>query len=198
MAVVANDVTSTVITVRPSDNASSITINGSGNIGREIVLDVGSNVITIEVTAEDGITTGVYTININRETVPSKYDINIDNIKGGTSTVTTEPSNKAAENETVIINIDNIDTDRKLKSIIVTDAENNNVTTTEIIAGRKYSFTMPTRAVTITTTWRVVVSNGEDNGGDGNSGDSNSGDSNKSSSNTSTSPRVPCAHPYTP
>ncbi|HZX20989.1 MAG TPA: S-layer homology domain-containing protein [Clostridia bacterium] len=168
MAVVANDVTGTVITVRPSDNASSITINGSEDINGEIVLDVGNNIVTIKVTAEDGVTTRVYTVNINREAGPSKYDINIDNIKGGTSTVITEPSNKAAENETVVINIDNIDTDKKLKSITVTDTDNNNVVTTEVVAGRKYSFTMLARAVTITATWRVVVSNGEDNGGDSN------------------------------
>lgn len=173
---VVNSITGTVITAIPSNDASNITINGFEDISREIVLNVGSNIVTIKVTAEDGVATRIYTININREADFLKYDINIDNVKSGTSTVTTKPANKAAENDAVIINIDDIETGKKLKSITVTDTDNNNVVTTEVIAGKKYSFTMPAKAVTITVTWKIV---------------SGGGDSNKSSSDTHTSPEDP-------
>lgn len=165
MADVANNVTGTVITAIPSNDASVITINGSEDMSKEVALNVGSNVIDIEVTAGDRTTTEIYTININREADFSKYDINIDNVNGGTTTITTKPANKAAENDTVIINIDNIETGKRFKSITVTDTDNNNVATTEVIAGRKYSFTMPARAVTITVMWKIV-SSGEDSNKD--------------------------------
>ena len=69
-ASVANATTS--ITVRPvkSDTASTIKINGttvtSGSAYGPIALNVGSNVITIIVVAQDGVTTTTYTINITR------------------------------------------------------------------------------------------------------------------------------------
>ncbi|MDY6969889.1 MAG: cadherin-like beta sandwich domain-containing protein [Spirochaetota bacterium] len=67
---VEGDVTSTTVTPTAEDGNATITVNAvlvaSGTPSGTIALAVGENVITITVTAEDGVTTKDYTITVTR------------------------------------------------------------------------------------------------------------------------------------
>ncbi|TFF37117.1 cadherin-like beta sandwich domain-containing protein [Mucilaginibacter psychrotolerans] len=69
-ALVNNSVTSITLTPTASDVSATIQVNGaavsSGSASAAIPLNTGSNVVTTVVTAEDGITTKTYTVNIAR------------------------------------------------------------------------------------------------------------------------------------
>ena len=72
-AQVANSVSQTTLTPTVSDSGASyvVKLGGVEDDDREISLAVGSNVITIEVTAEDGETTRTYTVTVTRAEPPS-------------------------------------------------------------------------------------------------------------------------------
>lgn len=63
---VPNSVSNTTITVVPNDDGATVKINGTGATSQAVALNVGSNVITVEVIAEDGVATKTYTITIHR------------------------------------------------------------------------------------------------------------------------------------
>ena len=74
------------LTVNPitADIRASVTVNGllvpNGHVSSTIPLTIGSNIILIEVTAEDGMTTKKYTIHIDRQAIiqpqpPSYYAV---------------------------------------------------------------------------------------------------------------------------
>ncbi len=65
-ASVGNRTESAAITAEPADDAAAVTINGAAGTTGEVALNVGSNVIDVEVTAADGVTTKTYTITIER------------------------------------------------------------------------------------------------------------------------------------
>jgi Cadherin-like beta sandwich domain/Secretion system C-terminal sorting domain len=69
-ASVANNITSITVTPTAADAGATIKVNGipvtSGTQSGSIALAEGSNIITITVTAQDGITTKTYTINETR------------------------------------------------------------------------------------------------------------------------------------
>ncbi|MDW5298811.1 MAG: cadherin-like beta sandwich domain-containing protein, partial [Sedimentibacter sp.] len=64
-AIVANNVGSTIVAASANDSGAIIEINGSVATSQLVVLNVGSNIINVEVTAEDEVTTNAYTITIN-------------------------------------------------------------------------------------------------------------------------------------
>ena len=68
-ATVANSVAETTVTptVNQADASYVVKLGGVDDEDGEISLAVGSNVIAIEVTAEDGITTQTYTVTVTRE-----------------------------------------------------------------------------------------------------------------------------------
>ncbi len=70
-ATVANGVTQTTVTPTPVHDTSSylIKLNGVADADGVLPLAVGRNVITVEVTAEDGVTTRTYTVTVVREVV---------------------------------------------------------------------------------------------------------------------------------
>ena len=72
-ASVANDVDETTVTPTTNDDEATyeIKLGGVADADGAIPLAVGSNVITIEVTAEDGETTKTYTVTITRAAPPS-------------------------------------------------------------------------------------------------------------------------------
>ncbi|ABI68386.1 chitobiase/beta-hexosaminidase C-terminal domain-containing protein [Syntrophomonas wolfei] len=82
-------------------------------------------------------------------TPATKYSITVANVVGGTATITTNPVTEAAAGETVTVSIDGIEPGKQFKSITVTDTDGGAVTTTEVTAGSRYTFTMPTKAVTV-------------------------------------------------
>ena len=65
---VANDIMRTTVTAVPSDTAASHAVKLGGVAAEDSVLDIqpGRNVITVHVTAQDGVTTGVYTVVVSR------------------------------------------------------------------------------------------------------------------------------------
>ena len=72
-AQVANSVTETTVTPTVNDDGASyvIKLGGVTDSDGTVSLAVGSNVITVEVTAEDDETTGTYTITVTRAAPPS-------------------------------------------------------------------------------------------------------------------------------
>ena len=72
-AQVANSVTHTTVTPTVNDLGASyvIKIGGAADADGTVALTVGSNVITVEVKAEDGQTTIAYTVAVTREEPPS-------------------------------------------------------------------------------------------------------------------------------
>ena len=71
-ASVANDVTQTTVTPTLSDDGATYTIKlgGVADADGVVPLAVGGNVITVEVTAEDGETTQTYTVTVTRADSP--------------------------------------------------------------------------------------------------------------------------------
>ena len=71
-ASVANSVTETTVTPTVNDSGASyvIKLGGVVDADRVIALDAGSNVITVEVTAEDDSTTKTYTVTVTRAAAP--------------------------------------------------------------------------------------------------------------------------------
>ncbi|MFN4169441.1 MAG: cadherin-like beta sandwich domain-containing protein, partial [Pannonibacter phragmitetus] len=69
-AFVGNAVTSLTVTPTVADANAAVTVNGvavtSGISSSAISLNVGSNIITVVVTAEDGTTTQTYTVDVTR------------------------------------------------------------------------------------------------------------------------------------
>jgi len=67
--------TSTSVTVDPSDTSASITVNGqifvAGISSFGIGLDEGGNIITVVISAEDGVTTSTYIFDVTRQTAAS-------------------------------------------------------------------------------------------------------------------------------
>ncbi|UOO37948.1 S-layer homology domain-containing protein [Oscillospiraceae bacterium CM] len=62
---VSNSTSSTTVSVVTSDDSATVTINGTAGSSKAVALNVGSNTITVQVTAEDDTTT-TYTIDISR------------------------------------------------------------------------------------------------------------------------------------
>ena len=79
---VYNSVSQTTVTLTPNHSAASyvIKLGGVTDADGAIALSVGSNVITIEVTAEDGQTTKTYTVTVNRATAstPTTGELSTD------------------------------------------------------------------------------------------------------------------------
>ena len=72
-AQVANSVTQTTVTPTVNDSGASyvIKLGGITDADGVVVLSVGSNVLTVEVTAEDGSTTQTYTVTVTRAAAAS-------------------------------------------------------------------------------------------------------------------------------
>ena len=65
---VTDDVTQTTVTATPNDSAASYVVRLRGVVAAVGAVDLspGRNVVTVQVTAEDGVTTGVYTVVVTR------------------------------------------------------------------------------------------------------------------------------------
>ncbi|MCG9967463.1 cadherin-like beta sandwich domain-containing protein [Pelotomaculum terephthalicicum JT] len=84
---VSHGVSSTTVTPVAADVNARVQVNGkdieSGRPSEAIPLNVGSNTITIVVTAQDGVTTRTYTVIVNRAAAPRD--------SGGTSVIQPQP-----------------------------------------------------------------------------------------------------------
>ncbi len=81
-ASVANDVTETTVSATANDDGASYTVKLDGEADSDgvIPLAVGSNVITVEVTAEDGETARTYTVTVTREAPPLSNDATLSGL----------------------------------------------------------------------------------------------------------------------
>ena len=79
---VANDVTETTVTAAANDEAASYTVklDGVADSDGVIPLAVGSNVIAVEVTAEDGETSRTYTVTVTRAAPPLSTDATLSSL----------------------------------------------------------------------------------------------------------------------
>ncbi|WP_440108317.1 IPTL-CTERM sorting domain-containing protein [Acidovorax sp. BL-A-41-H1] len=88
-ATVGNATTSLTVTPTLASGAASVTVNGvattSGSASGAIALAVGNNIITIVVTAQDGVTTNTYTVTVTRA-LSSNADLSALSLSGGTLT----------------------------------------------------------------------------------------------------------------
>ena len=105
---VANDVTQTTVTPTVNDSGASYVIKFDGVTDADgtVSLVVGSNVISIEVTAEDGITKQAYTVNVTRADPPSTdatlvglvlSDVDIGAFDSTTTSYTADVANSVLE-----------------------------------------------------------------------------------------------------
>ncbi len=81
-ASVASDVTQTTVTPTTNDDGATyeIKLDGATNADGVIPLAVGSNFITVDVTAEDGNTTKTYTVTVTRAEPPVSTDATLGNL----------------------------------------------------------------------------------------------------------------------
>ena len=83
-AQVDNGVSQTTVSPTVSHSGASyvIKLGGATDADGAIELSVGSNVITVEVTAQNGTTTRTYTVTVARaqETLMDRYDVNVDGV----------------------------------------------------------------------------------------------------------------------
>ena len=79
-ASVANGVESTTVSATPNDSSASFVIQDDGVDDDDgvVPLDVGANVITVVVTAEDGQTTKTYEVTVTRAEPPPNTDATLD------------------------------------------------------------------------------------------------------------------------
>ena len=105
---VANSVTETTVTPTVSHSGATyvIKLGGVTDADGVVPLDVGANVITIEVTAEDGNTAQTYTVTVTRAAPPSTdatlsaltlSDIDFGTFAPGTTSYTAEVANSVSQ-----------------------------------------------------------------------------------------------------
>ena len=164
-AQVANSVPQTTVTPTVNHSGASyvIKLGGVTNADGTVSLAVGSNVITIEVTAEDGETTRTYTVTVTRATPPSTdatlsgltlSDINFGTFASGTTSYTAQVANTVSQT-TVTPTVNDSGASYVIKLGGVTDADGvvvlsvgSNVITVEVTAEDEST----TRTYTVTVT----------------------------------------------
>ena len=164
-AQVANSVTETTVTptVNNSNASYVIKLGGVEDADGKISLAVGSNVITVEVTAEDGNTTRTYTVTITRAGPPSTdatlsaltmSGVDFGTFAPGTTSYTAQVANTVAQT-TVTPTVNHSGASYAIKLGGVTDADSvialsvgSNVITVEVTAEDDSA----TRTYTVTVT----------------------------------------------
>ena len=110
-ASVANDVDETTVTPTTNDDGATyeIKLGGVADADGTVSLAVGSNVITIKVTAEDGETTKTYTVTVTRAEAPAPeptvaIELSSDSVEEGTEiTVTMSFANLTPDNDANLV-----------------------------------------------------------------------------------------------
>ena len=173
-AQVANDVTHTTVTPTANHSGASyvVKLGGVEDKDSEISIAVGSNVITIEVTAEDDKTTQTYTVTVTR-TAPPALDstlsvltlsgIDFGTFASGTNSYTAQVANSVSQT-TVTPTVNHAEASYVIKLDGVTDADGvvllsvgSNVITVEVTAEDDST----TQTYTVTVTRAAPESNRE-------------------------------------
>ena len=164
-AQVANSVSQTTVTPTANDSGASyvIKLGGVTDPDGAVSLSMGSNVITIEVTAEDDETTQTYTVTVTRDAPPSTdaklsalslSGIDFGTFASGTTSYTAQVANSVSQT-TVAPTVNDSEASYVVKLGGVTDADGtvslsvgSNVITVEVIA--EDGSTTQTYTVTVT------------------------------------------------
>ena len=164
-AQVANSVPQTTVTATAKDPGASyvVKLGGATDADRVVTLSVGSNVITIEVTAEDDSTTRTYTVTVTRAEPPSTdailSDLTLSGVDfgtfaSGTTSYTAQVDNDVSQT-TVTPTVNDSGASYVIKRGGVTDADgvvvlgvDSNVISVEVTAEDESA----TRTYTITVT----------------------------------------------
>ena len=164
-ASVANSVSQTTVTPTVNDSGANylIKLGGVTDTDGTVSLSVGSNIITIEVTAEDGQTTRTYTVTVTRAEPPSTdatlsaltlSDVDFGNFSSATTSYTASVANSLSQT-TVTPTVNDSGASYVIKLGGVTDADGtvslavgSNIITIEVTA----EDTTTTRTYTVTVT----------------------------------------------
>lgn len=107
-ASVSNSVSSVNLVASTSDTMASLTVNSastpSDSPSADIPLTVGNNAITVVVTAQDGITQNMYTVNLTRD-IPEIFTLSPDNFKLTVTSVTCKGTSDGALTLTAAANL---------------------------------------------------------------------------------------------
>lgn len=95
---------------------------------------------------------GFITVNANSTNFYIKMILASNNITvtGGSASITLDPDTNVEQGETVTVTISEIQSGKQFKSITITDSENAEVETNEVIAGQEYTFIMPAGSISVT------------------------------------------------
>ena len=155
---VASTVDETTVTATTSDDGASYVVKiGSYVVNGAVRLSVGTNAITVVVTAEDGVSTQTYTVTVTRTALPTLRSLVVEDVPFTFNSATTsysvnvahlveETSVRAAttdSNASYVVKLDNV-----VKSGQFALAVGANVITVEVTAGDGGS----TRTYTVTVT----------------------------------------------
>jgi len=159
---VSNSISSTKINAVKSDDSASVKINDTEGSSKVVPLNVGSNIITVSVTAEDGIATRTYTIDITRAAgssgggfyTPPKYPVTDTNqgTQAGGQTIFSKEHAEAGD--TVIITV-TPDKGYESGNPVVLDSNKNPLAVTDNGDGT-FSFKMPAGGVTVETEFTKI------------------------------------------
>ena len=162
---VANSVTGTTVTPTVNDSGAGyvIKLGGVTDADGTVSLAIGSNVITVEVTAEDGNTSMAYTVTVTRATPPSTdatlsalvlSDVDFSTFASGTTSYSAQVANSASQT-TVTPTVNDSGASYVIKLGGVTDADGvvlltvgSNIITVEVTAEDDST----TRVYTVTVT----------------------------------------------
>ena len=133
-----------------SATVPTVTAEATNNASITVVPAVDANgTAKVIITPEDGsiANTKTYTIKFHSESTGDSYLVTTEPVEG--ASVSADLA-KAQEGQTVTVNIADIAAGKQFHSIIVMDAQGDQIETTEVKAGAQYTFTMPASSVTIT------------------------------------------------
>ncbi|MDD4583714.1 MAG: X2-like carbohydrate binding domain-containing protein, partial [Eubacteriales bacterium] len=125
-------------------------ITNDGKVTRPAFVEGDATVtLTATITVGSESDTKTFTVTVLAMEAPATHIITIATVVGGTANISIDKSEGVPANDKVTVWIANIEPGKQFKSITVTDAVDGAVATTEVEAGKKYTFTMPAKAVTI-------------------------------------------------
>jgi hypothetical protein len=145
-ATVAKSVTSLTVTPTTSDSVATVTVNGN-DAETPVSLAVGSNMVTIEVTGSDGVTTKTYTITVTRQAeieisndslpigiIGASYSVTMT-AEGGTGSFTWSatglPTSLLQDSTTGVLSGTLADGDEGTYNVTITATDENSVTVSE-------------------------------------------------------------------
>jgi hypothetical protein len=154
-AVAGNTVTITISDITSGKTVGSVAVtDASGNAVEVTQQSTTDSTRQYTFTMPDSDVTVTVTISDIQIIIISPYQITVSSTNGATVTA----DSTAYSGSTATVEISDIESGAVFDSIAVTDSSGNAVSTTEVTAGEKYTFTMPSSDVTVTVTLKYKIS----------------------------------------